>query len=361
MNEHRYAMIMAGGRGERFWPLSTSKHPKQVLSLLGDRPMLAMSVDYLEGLIPPERVLIITSADLVDVTCEAVPSLPRENVIGEPFGRDTAACIALASAIIRKRDPEGVFCVLTADHIIRDLEEFQLVLGEGMDLAAKEDVLLTIGIEPTFPSSGFGYIETDSQRQGESVTEFWKATRFVEKPDVVTAERYLEAGNFYWNSGMFMWSCDALQKSLGAHQPHLYEMARRLEAVTDTPEFTAALEKEYSKLEKISIDFALMEKAGNIVMARGRFRWDDIGSWEALKNHFHADRDGNTRVGDMKMIESDGNIVVSKDHFTALIGVKDLIVVQAEGATLVCHKSKAQDVKTMVTRMREQGGYDHLL
>jgi mannose-1-phosphate guanylyltransferase len=131
--------------------------------------------------------------------------------------------------------------------------------------------------------------------------------------------------------------------------------------VTDTPEFTAALEKEYSKLEKISIDFALMEKAGNIVMARGRFRWDDIGSWEALKNHFHADRDGNTRVGDMKMIESDGNIVVSKDHFTALIGVKDLIVVQAEGATLVCHKSKAQDVKTMVTRMREQGGYDHLL
>ncbi|MBL7077865.1 MAG: mannose-1-phosphate guanylyltransferase [Kiritimatiellae bacterium] len=361
MNEHQYAMIMAGGRGERFWPLSTSKHPKQVLSLLGDKPMLAMSVDYLEGLIPPERVLIITSADLVDVTCEAVPTLPRENVIGEPFGRDTAACIALASAIVKKRDPEGVFCVLTADHIIRDLEEFQLVLGEGMDLASREEVLLTIGIEPTSPSSGFGYIETDSQLGGESVTEFWKAVRFVEKPDVVTAEKYLEAGNFYWNSGMFMWSCEALQKALGAHQPHLLDMATRLEGVVDTAAFAAELEKEYGQLEKISIDFALMEKAGNIVMARGRFRWDDIGSWEALKNHFHADRDGNTRVGDMKMIEADGNIVVSKDRFTALIGVKDLIVVQAEGATLICHKSKAQDVKKMVTRMREQGGYDHLL
>lgn len=361
MNEHQYAMIMAGGRGERFWPLSTSKHPKQVLSLLGDKPMLAMSVDYLEGLIPPERVLIITSADLVDVTCEAVPALPRENVIGEPLGRDTAACIALASAIVKTRDPAGVFCVLTADHIIRDLDEFRLVLGEGLELAAQEDALITIGIEPTFPSSGFGYIETDAQYERESVTAFWRTVRFVEKPDAPTAERYVEAGNFYWNSGIFMWSCTSLQAALGAYQPHLLEMAQRLEGVVATPEFPAALEKEYGQLEKISIDFALMEKAGNIVMARGRFRWDDIGSWEALRNHVHSDRDGNTRVGDMKMLESDGNIVFSKDRFTALIGVQDLIVVQAEGATLVCHKSRAQDVKQMVTRMREQGGYDHLL
>jgi mannose-1-phosphate guanylyltransferase len=361
MNEHRYAVIMAGGRGERFWPLSTSKHPKQVLSLVGDKPMLAMSVDYLEGLVPPERVLIITSADLVDVTCEAVPRLPRSNVIGEPIGRDTAACIALASAIIRKRDPEGVFCVLTADHIIRDIEEFQLVLREGMDLAAAEDILLTIGIEPTFPSSGFGYIETDTQHAGEHVTEFWQTVRFVEKPDVATAEKYLAAGSFYWNSGMFMWSCTALQKALGDHQPHLLKMAEQIEGVVDTPAFDEVLAREYAKLEKISIDFALMEKAGNIIMARGRFRWDDIGSWEALKNHFPTDRDDNTCVGEMNMLESEGNIVVSKEHFTALIGVKDLIVVQAEGATLICHKSRAQDVKQMVTRMREQGDYDHLL
>ncbi|NQU40848.1 MAG: mannose-1-phosphate guanylyltransferase [Lentisphaerae bacterium] len=361
MNEHQYAVIMAGGRGERFWPLSTSKHPKQVLSLLGDKPMLAMSVDYLHGLIPPERVLIITSADLVDVTCDAVPSLPRQNVVGEPIGRDTAACIALASAIIRKRDSEGVFCVLTADHIIRDLNAFQQVLREGLELAATENVLLTIGIEPTFPSSGFGYIETAAQRSDRSITEFWNTVRFVEKPDVATAETYLAAGTFYWNSGMFMWSCASLQRSLGDHQPHLLEMAQRMEAVADTPAFEAALAEEYRKLEKISIDFALMEKADNIVMARGRFRWDDIGSWEALQNHFSPDPDGNTRVGDMEAVESVGNIVISKGHLTALIGVKDLIVVQAKGATLVCHKSRAQDVKQMVTRLREQGGHDDLL
>lgn len=352
---------MAGGRGERFWPLSTSEHPKQVLSIVGDKSLLAMAVGYLEGFIPPEQVFVITSADLVDVTCEAAPMLPRENVIGEPFGRDTAAVCALASALVKARDPEGVFCILTADHVIRDLDEFRRVLTEGMSLAAADDVLITIGIEPAFPSTGFGYIEAGEKLDREGAVEFRHAKGFVEKPDSATAERYLEAGNYYWNSGLFMWSAAAVQKALGKHAPQLLAMAQRMEAHVDTAGFNVQLEAEYGKLEKISVDYALMEKADNIVMARGRFQWDDVGSWEALANHFDGDESDNVLIGSSEVIDAAGNIVVSKERTTALIGVRDLVVVQAEGATLVCHKSRAQDVKQMVKRMRDRGGYEELL
>ncbi len=359
--DHQFAVIMAGGKGERFWPLSTSRHPKQVLSIVGDKPLLALAVEYLEGLVPSERVFVITSADLVDVTCEAVPALPRENVIGEPCGRDTAAVVALASALVRARDPEGVFAVLTADHVIRDLEVFRGVLREGLALAAARDVLVTIGIEPTFASTGFGYIEAAEALPTGGQAEFRRAVRFVEKPDRATAAAYVAAGNYFWNAGMFMWSAAALQRALGAHVPGLLAMAQRLEAHVDRPTFGRELEKEYAGLTKISVDYALMEKADNIVMARGVFRWDDVGSWEALANHFEADADGNVRVGLSETLDAGGNVVFSRDRLTALIGVKDLVVVQAEGATLVCHRSRVQDVKRLVTQLRARGACDALL
>jgi len=357
-----YAVIMAGGKGERFWPLSTAKHPKQVLTLFGDKPMLAMALDYLHGLIPPERVIVITSADLVDATCKAAPHIPRENVIGEPFGRDTAAVCALASALVKAKNPNGIFCVLTADHIIENVKLFQETLRESIQIARDNAVLLTIGIKPTFPSTGFGYIEADKPFESKSkAVKFKRVERFVEKPDVKTAGRYVRSNKFFWNAGMFVWSVKTLQAALQLHVPQLLAMAERILPSVGTSGFDRLLKKEYEKLDKISVDYALMEKADNIVMAQGVFGWDDVGSWGALQNHFKTDSSRNVKIGACESIDAEDNIVVSKGRLTALIGVKDLVVVQAENATLVCTKERAQDVKKMVQQLAKSGRHGDVL
>jgi mannose-1-phosphate guanylyltransferase len=361
MHENRYAVIMAGGKGERFWPLSTSKRPKQVLSLVGGRPMLAQAVERLAGFIPPERVIVITNASLVEVSREAAPELPPENVIGEPFGRDTAAACALGAAIVKARCENGSFCILTADHVIKDVPLFQQTLGEGFDLAESGDNLVTIGIRPQFPSTGFGYIECGDAVATEGEVSFFRAQRFVEKPDAETAQSYLDAGNFFWNSGMFIWSADALLKAVGQFEPPLLAMASAMQPVVDSDTFDAVLAEEYGKLEKISIDYAVMEKADNIVTAIGAFGWFDVGSWPALEDHFERDEASNVLVGNCQILDGRGNVVVSDDHLTALIGVDDLVVVQAENVTLVCAKDRAQDVKAMVQKLNAAGGYESVL
>ena len=361
MLDHAYAVIMAGGRGERFWPLSTSTCPKQLLAIVGDETMIAMTVRYLHGLIPPERTFIVTSEALADATRDAVPLFPPENVIGEPVGRDTAAACALGCALVRARDPEGVFCVLTADHVIKDITTFQKTLQEGLALAAAEPVLVTLGISPTFPSTGFGYIEAGERIEGGGDIEFYRALRFVEKPDAPTAEEYVAAGNYFWNSGMFLWSAETFGQSLAANAPELAEMANHLAAASDNEDFRELLGDIYPKLTKISVDYAIMEKATNIIMARGAFDWDDVGSWPALANHFDPDADGNIVVGEAETLDASGNVIFSKERFTALIGVKDLVVVQAPGATLICPKDRAQEVKELVKRLSESGQQDDLL
>ncbi|MDD4871789.1 MAG: sugar phosphate nucleotidyltransferase [Kiritimatiellae bacterium] len=356
-----YAIIMAGGKGERFWPLSTSKHPKQVLSLVGGKPLLVLAVERLKGLIPPGRILVITSKDLVKVTAKTVPALPKENIIGEPFGRDTAAVCALASGIIKARDPNGLFCVLTADHVITDITKFQQNINDSLHLAATADILITIGIKPTFPSTGFGYIETGNVIKAAGKTTFLKALRFVEKPDKKQAEKYIVSGNFCWNSGMFVCSVTSMQNALARHAPQLLKMANRMEKAAGTNHFNSILANEYSKLEKISFDYAVMEKSDNIIMAKASFKWDDVGSWTALENHFTKDNNGNVIVGISEILDSFSNIVVSNDRLTALLGVRDLVVVQAEDATLVCHKDKAQEVKKMVQLLMKNRKYKSLL
>lgn len=351
MLEHAYAVIMAGGKGERFWPLSTAAHPKQFISIFGGTPLLGQAVDRLEGLIPPERVIVITSANLCAATREAAPRLPKANVIGEPFGRDTAAACALAEALVRQRDPEGVFCILTADQLMDDLDVYRQTLADALALAARELTIVTIGIEPAYPSTGFGYVEVGERIAVEAPTQFHKALRFVEKPDPLTAEAYVAGGRHFWNSGMFIWSCRTVQDALSRFQPALKAMADRMSAVAGSDAFDAALLEEYTRLEKISVDYAIMEHADNIVMARGRFRWDDVGAWPALTNHFEANADGNVVIGDVESVDASGNVVVSQGHLTALLGVQDLVVVQAPHATLICPRDRAQDVKVMVARI----------
>ena len=361
MLEHSYAVIMAGGRGERFWPLSTSTSPKQLIGLFGGKPLLTMAVERLEGLLPPERILIITNAALVEASHKAAPQLPAANIIGEPCGRDTAPACMLASTIVKARDPEGVFAIVTADHVIGDLPVFHAALREGFELTSQQNLLMTIGITPTEPSTGFGYVEAGDEMALSTTTRFRRVKRFVEKPDAATAQRYIDSGCFYWNSGMFVWSVASFEAACQAHCPQLIDMADAILPAVDTPEFMPTLERVYPALEKISVDYALMEKADNIVTAVGTFAWDDVGAWPAIENHFDADDDGNVKIGEAEVLDAQNNIVVSQGRVTALLGVSDLVVVQAPGATLICPRDRAQDVKKMVALLSEQGAYAHVL
>jgi mannose-1-phosphate guanylyltransferase len=358
---NRFAVIMAGGKGERFWPLSTSKRPKQLLALVGDKPLIAQAVDRIADFIPPENVFVVTNQDLVEATREAAPMLPRENVVGEPMGRDTAPAVACGGALVKARDENGVFVILTADQVMEDLDVFTATLEGGLRLAEQNDVLVTIGIQPTFPATGFGYIESGADFGEAEGVSFKKAVRFVEKPDEATAQTYLDTGKFFWNSGMFIWSVASLEKAFKAHCPEMFELMQSLTDSATRGEITLGLNELYPSVTRISVDYALMEKADNIVMACGTFKWDDVGAWPALESHFAQDAAGNTLIGDCQQIDASGNIVLSGDRLTALIGVKDLVVVQAEGVTLVCPKDRAQDIKKMVVLLRETGKYDELL
>lgn len=357
----QFAVIMAGGRGERFWPMSTSKRPKQLLDLVGDKPLIAESVDRVKEVIPPERVFVITNQDLVDATCEALPDLPPENIIGEPMGRDTAAAVALGCALVESKSSEAVFAVLTADHIMGNLPIFEQTLTDAMTFASEEDVLITMGIQPTHPDTGFGYIRVDELRQGPGETTFYDVKRFEEKPDLARAKSFVESGTCFWNSGMFIWSAASVRKALTTFCPPLTRMMDVVKPSIGTGDFHAVLRKEYENLSKISVDYALMEKADNIVMARGEFDWDDVGSWPAIENHFEQDEGGNTRIGTTEMLESTGNIVYSRDRLTACLGVENLIVVQAEGVTLVCAKDQEQDIKQLVKALHERGDCEGVL
>ena len=358
---NRYAVIMAGGKGERFWPLSTSKRPKQLLSLVGDKTLLAQSADRLEGLIDPENVFVLTNKDLVEAAREAAPNIPPENIIGEPVGRDTAPAVALGTALIKARDPKGVFCVLTADHVIGDLDLFKQTLADAMELAEQNDMLLTIGIQPSEPSTGFGYIESGDRLDHAGEIEFRHAKRFVEKPDGATAQTYVDSGRYFWNSGMFVWSVASVEKAFSNQRPQLSDFIQTITVAVKAGTLESTLDSLFSDLEKISIDYAIMEGATNIVMAKGVFSWDDVGAWPALENHFEKDAGGNVIVGDGATYDSNGNIIVSRDRLTGVVGLKDVIVVQAEGVTLVCPKDRAQDIKKLVEQLKADNQHQHLL
>lgn len=349
MSEHEFAVILAGGSGERFWPLSTRERPKQFISIFGGKPLLSLAVERLRGLIPPERIIIITASRLLEATRACAPAVPPENIVGEPCARDTAAACALAGALVESRDRQGVFGILTADHLMQDEECFRKTLATALGLAARREVLVTIGIPPTRPSTGYGYIHAVEPLDGEDGT-ILRARRFVEKPDEQTAQLYLADGNYYWNGGMFIWNVRAFRSALFEHCPQLSALYRTV-LDSDPAEMEQVLAATYPALSKISIDYALMEKAGNIVVLPGDFGWDDVGSWPAMASHFKPDAAGNVEIGACETIDSSDNIIVSETRLTALIGVQDLIVVQAGQATLICPRERAQEVKALVAHL----------
>lgn len=353
---HAYAVILAGGSGERFWPLSTKARPKQFISLFGGRPLLALAVERLAGFIPNDRIFIITAQHLVEDTAMAAWNIPRCNIVGEPSKRDTAPAIAVACGMVMARDPEGVVCILTADQLMSDVETFRVTLSDAVKVASQDKAVVTIGIQPTYPATGFGYIEIDAPLHTvRTVTLFNKAKRFVEKPDAYTAARYVESGRYFWNAGMFIWRTDTMREAFAAYAPDLAQLCDNIAEVATSPdELDAVMRQAYPALRAISIDYAIMEHLDNIIMARGAFGWDDVGSWPSLSGHFTPDLDGNVIIGACEQREAQNNIVVSENRLTALIGVRGLIVVHSENATLICSKERAEEVKKLLPRIAQR-------
>src|SRR5882762_958855 len=368
----RFVIIMAGGKGERFWPLSREQTPKQLLTLLGNRSFLQQAVDRVLPLVPIKNIFIITNTAQVAEVRKQLPKLPKDNVVAEPMGRDTCAAVTLGAALVGARSTTGVMAVLPADHVIPEEKKFQQVLSDAFDVAAQGQAIVTIGIKPTEPATGYGYI-----RVGEALpppsgvkgykTVFHRAEQFVEKPHFDRALEYLNSGQYRWNAGMFIWSFVTITEGLQKHQPEMYAACQRWFKVAGNPaKLNKVLAKEYPDIKRVSIDYALMEHAANVIVADGAFEWDDLGSWNALGRHLKADPEGNCAVADFIHVDAARNIIYdarTKDRRTpiAVVGLRDAILVQTDDATLLAHKSQAQKVKDMVKKLSESKEYKKLV
>ncbi|PIQ08082.1 MAG: mannose-1-phosphate guanylyltransferase [Ignavibacteriales bacterium CG18_big_fil_WC_8_21_14_2_50_31_20] len=342
------AVIMAGGVGSRFWPKSRAKEPKQLLNLFSASSMIQNTVERMKGLVRDENIFIITNKIQKVLIAKQLPQLPIENIIEEPFGKNTAAAIGLASIIIDKKIKDAVTIVLPADHLINDTKEFQRVIKEASDFAYIEKSLVTIGINPTRPDTGYGYIQID---EIEAQT-FHKVIRFAEKPNYDTAKRFLEAGDFFWNSGMFIWRVDVILCEIAEYMPDLYEGIQTISQVIGTSDYDDVLAKVYGQLKSISIDYGIMEKSHNVRLIKGKFDWSDVGSWDAVYHLLEKDNKGNVGKGDVYFGNTNGTYVNSENKFTAVIGVNNLLVINTDDATLVCHRDYAQDVKLIVDYLK---------
>jgi mannose-1-phosphate guanylyltransferase len=357
----RFVIIMAGGRGERFWPLSREKMPKQLLTLFGKRSFLQQAVDNVLPLVPLKNIFIITNTAQIAEVRKQLPKLPKDNVVAEPIGRDTCAAVTLGAALVGARSTTGVMAVLPADHVIPEEKKFQQVLSDAFDVAAQGQAIVTIGIKPTEPATGYGYIQTGAELPTppgakKTKTVFYKAERFVEKPNYETALDYVNSGQYRWNAGMFVWSFITVTNGLEKHQPEMFAACQRWFKVANNPaKLAKVLAKEYPAIKKVSIDYALMEHAQNVIVADGAFEWDDLGAWNALARHLKADAEGNCAVADFIHVDAARNIIYdarTKNRTPiAVVGLRDSIFVQTDDAVLLAHKSQAQKVKELVRKL----------
>lgn len=344
-----YALILAGGSGTRFWPLSRDHKPKQLLDLFGTGTLLAQTIARLEGLVPPENILILTNEKQVASVREVAPQIPPANIIAEPAKRDTAPAVALGIGLIAARDPEAVMMVLPSDQLITNTEAYQSVMRDAMTIASKCDGLVTIGIKPTWPCPSYGYIER-GERASISGLDCenmpYEVKRFREKPSADLAEQFLAQGGFSWNAGMFVWSLPSVIGELTRQAPQLARFISELRQSTD---HAATIETQFPALTPISIDYALMEKAKRVLNLEATFDWDDVGSWISIAKYLPVHGDNNATNTDLSEIDSENNIVFNarKNSHIALLGVDDLIVVQTEDALLIANRHQADAIKKL--------------
>jgi len=358
MTDNYYAVIMAGGGGTRLWPLSRRKRPKQMLSLLGDRSLFQTSVGRLSGLFPPERIFVVTVSEQAGQLQAQAPQIPPENYLLEPMPRGTASVVGLAAIAIRQLDPHAIMAVLTSDHYIRDELAFQTYL-RAAEQAAKEDYLVTLGINPTHPATGFGYIQ-----RGIKLGEFLGAStfevkRFIEKPDERTAERLVSDGDHSWNSGMFIWRVDRIIDEFNHQMPDLYSALLKIDSFLGTPTQSEELARIWSNIQPETIDYGVMENAERVaVIPVTELGWNDVGSWDMLFDVLPVDEQGNIVIGDKHIgLETNNSLIYldQQDRLVVTIGIDDLVVVDTRDVLLVCHKDHAQYVRQVVSNLKQVG------
>ncbi|MCU0510990.1 MAG: sugar phosphate nucleotidyltransferase [Anaerolineae bacterium] len=360
--DHYYALFLAGGGGTRLWPMSRKTMPKQLLPLVGEQSMLQTSVERLLPLLPPERIYIVTGENYVAHMRQELPAVPAANFIVEPYGRDNAAATGLALTVIHRRDPAAVVAMLTADHHIARVDLFRQVLAQAHDIA-RQGYIVTLGISPTYPATGFGYIQTGARLGSAGGLSYHVATRFTEKPDVVKATQFIASGRYSWNSGMFIWQAEQALREFERQQPPMAALLRQLQPLVDTPAFAERLHAIWGDMPKKSIDFAIMEGAEKMAVIPVDIGWSDVGTWASLFDVLPQDNFGNCTRGKNaagRVILDTHNTLVLSDRLVVTIGVDNVIVVETDDVLFVCHKDRTQDVKQIVDYLRENGLEDYL-
>ncbi|MCA9231226.1 MAG: mannose-1-phosphate guanylyltransferase [Planctomycetales bacterium] len=354
-----HAIIMAGGAGTRFWPASRADTPKQMLPLVGDKTMIRQTVDRLAGLVGPEQTLVVTNERLVDAIVKQLPELPTASIVGEPCKRDTAPCIGLAALLVCRDDPEATMAVMPADHVIQATDRFQAALRQAAAMIEREpEQIVTFGIRPSYAAEIFGYIQRGDALEDKAS---YRVKQFREKPDAATAGEYLASGDYYWNSGIFVWRAKTILDALAERQP---ETLARLKSIVDdwgSDRQHEVFTREFTAIEGISIDYAVMEHATNVAVIEAPFDWDDLGGWQSLTRLLGTDDDKNTIVGKHLGLKTKGTIVRTDDqHLVVTLGLEDMIVVHTPDATLVANKRDEESIRRIVKEIEAKGWKDYL-
>jgi mannose-1-phosphate guanylyltransferase len=354
--EHTYAVIMAGGGGTRLWPVSRKESPKQLLPLLGQETLFQSTVRRLDNLFPPERILVVTVAEQARQMQIQAPEIPVENYLIEPSPRGTASVVALAAAVLKKRDPEAAMAILTADHFIRDRDLFRYLIRTALQVAS-QDYLVTLGITPTFPSTGYGYIEQGEPLDGPYQYPVYQVRRFREKPDQETAEQMLRSGDHSWNSGMFVWKADAILAEIERQMPELAQAVTEISSAWDTPSQGDVLNARWQNLKSQTIDYGIMEKAERVaVLPAGGLGWSDVGSWDSLFEVLFPDVNGNVPVNAQHLLLDTHNTLVygnSNERLIVTIGLDDVVVVDSGDVLMICKTDQSQRVRDVVEHLKK--------
>ena len=355
-----YTLIMAGGSGTRFWPRSKAVKPKQYLNLFGSESLLEATIKRFSSFTSNENIYVVSGKSQAEVLESQTTMLPKTNLIYEPVGKNTLPCIGLAAMFAERENPDGIMVVTPSDHLIENVELFRDTVLAAVKIADKQNGIVTIGITPTYPATGYGYVQTAENITGPEKIMQFKVERFVEKPNETKATEYLKQGGFYWNSGLFVFKISVFLDAVKQFAPKLYSDLRKIQADLGNPSFEQTLDTIYRAVEGISVDYGIMEHAKNIYLVEGNFIWNDLGSWESVYLTSEKDENGNAGSGETVIVDSKNSYVYSETGLIALVGLDDVIVVQDGNTTMVCKRDRAEDIKKVVDQLKSENKNQYL-